>query len=87
MVTVLLGLEAAMWSEITRTNEQLEEMMYPRLLGVAERSWHRAFWEGKEESSERSRDWQKFVNVVSRKELWRLEKLGISYYLPRPGVR
>ncbi|ROW55231.1 beta-N-acetylhexosaminidase, partial [Cronobacter malonaticus] len=39
------GLSAQLWSEVVRTDKQMEYMMYPRLLAVAERAWHRAAWE------------------------------------------
>ncbi len=36
------GLSAQLWSEVVRTDNQMEYMIYPRLVAVAERAWHRA---------------------------------------------
>ncbi|MGO1239754.1 MAG: family 20 glycosylhydrolase, partial [Hafnia alvei] len=39
------GLSAQLWSETTRTDEMMEYKIYPRVMTVAERGWHRAGWE------------------------------------------
>jgi len=67
-------------------------MLWPRLLATAERGWHKANWEsaGDEDAvlnKARRRDWVRFSNTVGYKELKRLEKLDVSFYLPRPGIR
>ena len=38
-------MQAQLWTETVRTTEQLHEMLFPRLLAVAERAWHKAPWE------------------------------------------
>lgn len=98
----IIGLEAAIWSETVRSADRLDSMVWPRLLAVAERGWHKADWESMQASCKdgeqdcpelRARrkakmlSWTKFANIVGRKELRRLETLGIRYYLPRPGAR
>ena len=35
----LLGLEACLWSEQVTTNERLEQLLFPRMLAVAELAW------------------------------------------------
>ena len=39
------GMQGQAWGEIMRTDQQFEYMVYPRLLALAERAWHRANWE------------------------------------------
>lgn len=39
------GLQAQLWSETTRTDEQVDYLFFPRLIALAERAWHRAEWE------------------------------------------
>lgn len=39
------GVEAALWSEVVRTSDEMDSMLFPRLLALAERSWHKADWE------------------------------------------
>lgn len=86
----ILGIEAAMWSELVRTPERMHSMLFPRLLAVAERAWHQAIWEGEKvdklRKTRRKRNWEQFAIILGTRELKRLEDLGISYYLPRPGV-
>ena len=84
-------MESCLWTEMVRTPERADYMLYPRLLAVAERAWHAADWERTvdQEASDRARrsDWAQFAATLGRRELHRLDKLGINYRLPRPGVR
>ncbi|MCG6312581.1 family 20 glycosylhydrolase, partial [Vibrio vulnificus] len=77
-----LGLSAQLWSEVVRTDEQYEYMVFPRVLAAAERAWHRASWEndykvGVEYSQETqlvnqsalNADWNRFANVLGQREL------------------
>ena len=86
----LQGMEGHIWSELIRTNGQLESMLFPRMLALAERAWHQASWEGIVDDHVRERlrleDWESFANSLGHKELSRLEGLKINYYLPPPGA-
>jgi len=82
-------MEASLWTEMIRSPQQAEHMLYPRLLAVAERAWHIAEWETMGHHTKFDPayhgDWLKFAVAVSGRELRRLDKLGINYRLPRPG--
>lgn len=39
------GLQGQLWSETTRTDQQVDYMLFPRLLALAERAWHQGEWE------------------------------------------
>lgn len=66
-------------------------MIYPRLLALAERAWHKASWEDLKDQNERNEkrtaDWTKFANALGHRELARLDKKGVKYYVPPPGAR
>lgn len=95
------GLSAQLWSEVVRTDKQMEYMIYPRLISVAERAWHRAGWEqdyqtGREYKGGEShfvdvaslnKEWERFANLMGQRELAKLEKAGIQYRIPVPGAR
>lgn len=95
------GLSAQLWSETTRTDAMMEYKLYPRLLSVAERAWHRAGWEqsyqaGREYSGGQTHwvdtqalqaDWLRFANLLGQRELAKLDKAGIGYRLPVPGAK
>lgn len=95
------GLSAQLWSETVRTDQQMEYMIFPRLLSVAERSWHRASWEldyqqgrnfkGGEthhvSQKQLRHDWQRFANLLGQRELGKMDTAGIHYRLPVPGAR
>ena len=83
-------MEACLWTEMVRTPERADYMLYPRVLAVAERAWHAADWETivDEEPLDkaRQRDWAQFAAAVGHRELARLDRLGANYRLARPGV-
>lgn len=83
----ILGIQGQVWSETIRTAEQLEQMIYPRLLALGERAWHKAGWEANNNSMQRSQDWQRFALRLSQVELGRLAAHNSSFYLPPPGVK
>ncbi len=83
----LRGMQGQVWSETIRTGAQMEQMIYPRLIPLAERAWHKAAWEGdKPKAAERLADWAAFAVQLSNKELPKLAALGGDFYLPPPGA-
>ncbi|CAH1041595.1 beta-N-acetylhexosaminidase [Halomonas sp. TD01] len=95
------GISGQAWGETVRSEAQMEYMIFPRLLALAERAWHRAEWElgyrpgqvfvGGETSfvdhETLTEDWQRFANLLGQRILPRLEQDGIAYRLPLPGAR
>ena len=39
------GIQAHLWSEMVRSEDIAEYLLFPRLLALAERAWHKAEWE------------------------------------------
>ncbi|KAI0210574.1 N,N'-diacetylchitobiase [Lamellibrachia satsuma] len=81
----IIGMQSQLWTETIRNRSQLDEMLYPRLIAFAERAWHRASWE-QSAKMPYFNDWVTFANCLGQKELGRLERRGIRYYLPPPGA-
>ncbi|SEA31948.1 family 20 glycosylhydrolase [Microbulbifer marinus] len=93
------GIQGQLWSEVVRTDAQVEYMIFPRLLALAERAWHRADWElplveGQQFSAETSAvdkralqaDWRDFAAALGNKELLKLDLSGVGYRVPVPGA-
>lgn len=96
------GLQGQVWSETLRSDRQVEYMLYPRLLALAERAWHAADWEepyapgvgygpagGAFDAGQRAlrdADWNAFANLVGQRELARLDAAGIAYRVPTVGA-
>ena len=84
-------MQGQIWTEVTRTLENFEYMIFPRMLALAERAWHKASWESISDvtrrNQERDVDWQAFANGLGSKELARLDELGIMYAIRPPGGR
>lgn len=90
----VVGLEGALWSETVRTDDELAFMIFPRLLALAERAWHRAAWEpadGMDAAAYIDRaaldaDWARFAAVLGHRELAKLDAAGIAYRIDLPGA-
>ncbi|XP_029635231.1 N,N'-diacetylchitobiase [Octopus sinensis] len=87
----IIGIQGQLWSELVRTSEQLECMVFPRLIAMAERAWHKASWEDETDKCKRdaesTKDWASLAKTLGTKELSRLEQAHIAYHLVPPGAR
>ncbi len=94
-----LGMQGQLWSETVRTPEQFDYMVFPRLLALAERAWHRADWERDYQSgvaysassnlvnkASLNADYASFAAALASKELAKLDASGIQYRIPVPGA-
>ncbi|BAN23128.1 family 20 glycosylhydrolase [Caballeronia insecticola] len=91
------GIQGQAWAEVMRNDQQFEYMVYPRVLALAERAWHRAAWELPYRDGERfklgdtnkvdkaalAQDWAGFMSVVQNRELPKLTRAGA---LMRPAL-
>ncbi|XP_041348400.1 chitobiase-like [Gigantopelta aegis] len=87
----IIGMQGQLWSELVRNSNQFDNMVFPRLVALAERAWHRASWEdttdGRVNKEKQSADWELFANSLGHREFSRMDELGIAYHLPPPGAR
>lgn len=97
------GIQAQVWSETLRHESQAEYMLFPRLIAVAERAWHKPQWEvpyqpgvnysqatnffNETMRQQQKSDWQGFVAAMVKNVLPQLEKDGVFYRLPPAGGR
>jgi len=89
----IVGIQAPLWSEVITAESQLEYLLLPKLLGIAERSWAANPDWAIEADANKSQElykyaWSEFVNVVAKKELPRLDYYagGFRYRIPDPGI-
>ncbi|MBS1502434.1 MAG: carbohydate-binding domain-containing protein, partial [Bacteroidetes bacterium] len=85
----IIGLQCALWGENIKSNERLEYMMLPRMLGFAERAWAQDPAWATEPNTAKSDSlyqiaWVNFLNVLGKRELPRLDYFngGYSYRIP-----
>lgn len=87
----VVGMQGQLWSELVRIPDHMDCMIFPRLISLAERAWHKASWENEENMEDRKRletsDWTLFANSLGYKELERLDSMGVAYHIPPPGAR
>ncbi|MBU2884221.1 carbohydate-binding domain-containing protein [Gilvimarinus agarilyticus] len=84
----VLGMQGQLWSETLRTTEAVESMIFPRIISLAERAWHKAGWEdGNGKDKEYRQDWQVFLSALVTHELPKLDQHGVNFYIPPPGIR
>lgn len=95
----VIGVQGQLWSEVVRTDARVEYQMFPRVLALAERAWHKAGWELSPEAGQKfsaetdavdkealAVDWQGFAAALGHKELRKLDLGGIRYRIPVPGA-
>lgn len=86
-----LGVEGSLYGELIRSRDMMDYMLFPRILGLAERAWHKGAWEDIEDVEKRKEamndDWQRFARIVGAKELRRLDDLGVKYRISPAGAK
>ena len=79
------GIQAFLWGDLIPDRDTLDYMLFPRLLALAERAWHKADWEmGIDEPLA---DWEVFKNTIGYREFPKLDMMGVKYRVPPPGLR
>jgi hexosaminidase len=87
----IVGIQGNLWSETLGGEGRLERALLPKLFGLAERAWAAEPAWAVEPDPARSEAlyreaWSTFVNVVAKRELPRLDREGIPYRIPTPGL-
>ncbi|WP_179415895.1 family 20 glycosylhydrolase [Mucilaginibacter sp. E4BP6] len=91
--TNIAGLQGCLWGENIKTPERMEYMIFPSILGLAERAWaQNPQWATEPDTAKSEamyqQAWSNFVNILGKSELPRLTYLngGYGYRIPKPGV-
>lgn len=91
--TNIAGLQGALWGENIHDAQRMEYMIFPSLLGLAERAWAKdPEWATIRDTTQSKelyqQAWSSFLNVVGKRELVRMDYYhgGYDYRLPKPGV-
>lgn len=85
----IVGLQGALWAETLTSNSRMEYMLLPKLFGLAERAWSAdPQWAQAADSTFYQTAWSKFVNIISKRELPRLDNYagGFNYRIPEVGI-
>ncbi len=89
----IVGLQGNLWSETLNAPGKLDYKLVPKIFGLAERAWAPEPDWAREKDEARSdalfgEAWSRFVNVVGKRELPRLdrESPAWAYRIPKPGL-
>jgi hexosaminidase len=89
----ILGLQGQLWTETVNVPGRMNYMIYPRLLGLAERAWTgEPDWSNARTDTIQERDrvsaWNTFANRLGQVELPRLDRRypSLDYRIPAPGA-
>ncbi|QDX27550.1 family 20 glycosylhydrolase [Sphingomonas suaedae] len=95
----IAGIQGQLWSETIRTDAQVDYMLFPRLLALAERAWTPARWtpayapgqsygwqDARVDHAARDADWRNFAGRLAA-QFPLLERIGIAYRVAPPGAR
>ncbi|KAK7102432.1 beta-hexosaminidase-like [Littorina saxatilis] len=88
----IAGIQGHLWSEVIRSRQQADYMLFPRFFALVERAWHEPAWERETENNmtrikKRDEDWAEFANTLGYRELARLDRQGVEYRVPPPGAK
>ena len=95
----IAGIQAQLWSETIRTDAQMDYMLFPRLLAIAERGWRAASWapayrpgeaytwhDARVDHARLAAGWADFAGRVAA-QFPMLERMDIAYRVAPPGAR
>jgi hexosaminidase len=95
----IAGIQAQLWSETVRRDSQVDYMLFPRLLALAERAWAKPDWEPAyvagagytpgDARVDRARllsGWDDFAGRMGV-QMRLLDRAGVTYRLAPPGAR
>jgi len=92
--TNIVGVQGLLWSETVKNTGQMEYLLLPRLLALAERAWSKSPQWAEESDSVKSKhaydaSLAKFFNIAGKRELKRLDYYGggLAYRIPAPGFK
>ncbi len=93
------GVQAQLWSETIRTDAQVDYMLFPRLLALAERGWSAAPWtpayeagasyewnDKRVDTAKLAAGWSNFAGRVAA-QFPLLDAMGVAYRVAPPGAR
>jgi hexosaminidase len=89
----ILGIEGLLWTENTQSSEMQEYMIFPKLLGLAERAWaQQPDWASEQNEKIRleklNKQWNIFANTLGQRELPKLDyySSGVGYRIAPPAA-
>lgn len=85
----ILGIQGQLWSETLMYPERLSYFYFPKLLGLAERSWAtKPKWETQKDDQLLAKDWEVFANTIGKGQLDYIDAAfeEVNYRIPAPGV-
>lgn len=95
----IAGIQGQLWSETIRTDAQVDYMLFPRLLALAERAWAPARWtpayapgqsygwqDARIDHATRDAEWRDFAGRLSA-QFPLLERIAVAYRVAPPGAR
>jgi len=86
----LLGIQGQMWSETLTNKSNLQYMLFPKMLALAERAWSSTKdWDNathRDIIAKQQPYWNEFTNRLGQLHLPTLDEQAIDYRLPLPGA-
>lgn len=90
----ILGIQGQLWAETVKGRGMLEHYIFPKMLGMVERSWAKdPYWTSIKTDSvrfaEQDKDWNQFASRIGYFELPRLTYMngGLNYRIAAPGAK
>lgn len=86
----IVGVQGQLFAETIRNFDQVEYLLFPKMMGLAERGWNaHPAWEalsGAQEQQTFDRALATYYEVISEREMPYWKKKGTNFRLPMPGL-
>ena len=78
-------MQAQLWGETLRNFKEVENLLLPKILGVAERAWNSApSWAGNDEAMSEAR--AQYNQNIAAIELPAINRRGYNFHVSQPGI-
>lgn len=81
----IIGVQAQLWGETLRNFKEVENLLLPKILGVAERAWNSApSWASNDEAMREAR--AQYNQNIAAFELPAINRHGYNFHVSQPGI-
>lgn len=83
----IVGMQGQLWAETIRDTGMAEYLLFPKMLGLVERSWNaEPGWAATDSEEEYAAALKSFYARVAEAEMPRLAKMGVNFRVSPPGL-
>lgn len=82
----ILGIQAQLWSETIRNYDDVQEYLFPKVLGLSESAWNAEMLDNPNTVSNYQEAVSLFLDKISKHEYKKLSNQGVKFHIAPPGI-